>query len=269
MTPQERQLIDDLFGRLEKLEANPREPEAEAAIVQGLRRAPHAVYALVQTVLLQDEALRRTTTRIEQLEAGQHPEKEGSFLDSLRDTLFGGGQASQGYAQGSTQGGSVPNVPPGTARPSWNTGQVLGNQGLGGDAPGRRDAFPDPRAAQGYGAPQSGGGGSSFLGTAAAAAAGMIGGSLLMNSLRGLGGGGQQQSFGNTGSPWSGGGSNDALARDAGINDIGKTQHGGVEDRRNEHAAYDDASSDYDDDDYDDDNDFDDGDFGSDPSDFA
>jgi hypothetical protein len=162
----------------------------------------------------------------------------------------------------------VPNVSPGAAaRPSWNTGQVLGNQGLGGQA-------PDPRAAQGYGAPQSGpsgpSGGSSFLGTAAAAAAGMIGGSLLMNSLRGLGGGGgQQQSLGNTGSPWSGGGSNDTLAREAGINDIGKTQHGGVEDRRDEHAAYDDASSDDDDDDYDDDDDFDDDDFGGDPSDYA
>ena len=58
MTPQERQLIDDLFDRLSKVENAPRDPNAAAAIAQGLRTAPNAVYALVQTVLLQDEALR-------------------------------------------------------------------------------------------------------------------------------------------------------------------------------------------------------------------
>ena len=49
MTPQERQLVDDLFDRLARLEDAPRDPEALAAISDGLRRAPHAVYALVQT----------------------------------------------------------------------------------------------------------------------------------------------------------------------------------------------------------------------------
>ena len=70
MTPQERQLIDDLFDRLSKLEGAPRDPDAAAAIAQGLRDAPNAVYALVQTVLLQDEALRRADSRIQELEAG-------------------------------------------------------------------------------------------------------------------------------------------------------------------------------------------------------
>ena len=59
MTPQERQLVDDLFDRLSKMESAPRDPDATAAIAQGLRAAPNAVYALVQTVLVQDEALRR------------------------------------------------------------------------------------------------------------------------------------------------------------------------------------------------------------------
>jgi Uncharacterized protein conserved in bacteria len=40
MTPQERQLIDDLFDRLAKLETAPRDPEAMSAIMQGLRSAP-------------------------------------------------------------------------------------------------------------------------------------------------------------------------------------------------------------------------------------
>ena len=58
MTPQERQLIDDLFDRLARLESTPRDPDAEAAVADGLKRAPHAVYALVQTALVQDEALK-------------------------------------------------------------------------------------------------------------------------------------------------------------------------------------------------------------------
>ena len=69
MTPQERQLIDDLFDRLAKLESAPRDPEAMSAIMQGLRNAPNAVYALVQTALVQDEALKRADMRIQELEA--------------------------------------------------------------------------------------------------------------------------------------------------------------------------------------------------------
>ncbi|GAA3841749.1 DUF2076 domain-containing protein [[Pseudomonas] carboxydohydrogena] len=268
MTPQERQLIDDLFGRLEKLETAPRDAEAESAIMAGLRRAPNAVYALVQTALLQDEALRHAAARIEQLEAGERPQNQGSFLDSLRGSLFGENTNTAAAR------GSVPNVPPSSpnARPVWNTGQVLG----------QADNYADPRGAPGgygqpgYGAPQAQGGGSSFLGTAAAAAAGMIGGSILMNSFRGLGGlgGGQQQSFGGgSANPWGGGG-NDPLARDAGINDIGKNNSGGIEDRRQSFAdqaqdAQQDRDDDQDQDQDDDDGDFDDAGFDSDDSDFA
>ena len=73
MTPQERQMIDDLFDRLSRLESAPRDPDAVAAIAQGLRKAPNAVYALVQTVLVQDEALKRANSRIQELEAGGAP----------------------------------------------------------------------------------------------------------------------------------------------------------------------------------------------------
>src|SRR6266852_7355404 len=93
MTPQERQLIEDLFDRLSKLESAPRDPEAVAAIAQGLRAAPNAVYALVQTVLVQDEALKRANSRIQELEAALGPEQHqqnqsGGFLDSMRDAIF-------------------------------------------------------------------------------------------------------------------------------------------------------------------------------------
>ena len=91
MTPQERQLIDDLFARLSKLEGAPRDPDATAAITQGLRSAPNAVYALVQTVLVQDEALRQAHNRIEELEGATTSQQApgGSFLGSMRDAIFG------------------------------------------------------------------------------------------------------------------------------------------------------------------------------------
>jgi len=71
MTPQERQLVDDLFDRLARVEGAPRDADAAGAIQDGLRKAPNALYALVQTVLVQDEALKRANARIEELEHAQ------------------------------------------------------------------------------------------------------------------------------------------------------------------------------------------------------
>jgi hypothetical protein len=253
MTPQERQLVDDLFDRLSKVEGAPRDPDAASAIAQGLRVAPNAVYALVQTVLVQDEALKRALSRIQELEAGGAPaqNQSGGFLDSMRDTISGQGQH-----------GSVPNVRPPEIpnRPTWNSGQVLQQaQGAGQyrDEPDhqdqyrqdqyRQDRYPQDQYRQdqyrqdqyrqepygsSYGAPQSpmGGGGGSFLGTAAAAAAGMVGGSLLLGSIRSMMGGSHhsladQAGIGNkaaTQNPWSDQ-SGSGMARDAGINDIGSS----------------------------------------------
>ena len=61
MTPQEQELVEELFDRLAKLENSPRDPAAERVIADGLSRAPQATYALVQTALVQDEALKRAT----------------------------------------------------------------------------------------------------------------------------------------------------------------------------------------------------------------
>jgi uncharacterized protein len=226
MTPQERQLIDDLFDRLAKLESAKRDPEAMSAIMQGLRNAPNAVYALVQTALVQDEALKRADMRIQELEAAVGQQNQsGGFLDSMRDAIFG-----QNQQHGQNQG-SVPNVRPpeiGGGRPAWNTGQVLQQTQPG-------EPYNQPAYGQPYGGaqqqPSAFGGGGSFLGTAAAAAAGVVGGSLLAGSIRSMmGGGGNHQAFGDTGRgggvedrrPW-GDQSGGDLARDAGINDIGSS----------------------------------------------
>lgn len=270
MTPQERQLVDELFDKLASLESAPRDPDAARLIADGQRRAPNAVYALVQTVLLQDEALKRADERIQQLESGpaQAQPQQGGFLDNMRDTLFGGGGNR----------GSVPSVRPGDANargPMWNSGQVLGQgQGNGG-------GYSYGNGAQGGPAPAApaGGGGGSFLGTAAAAAAGVIGGSLLMNSMRGMFGGGQQHGFGDqtslgkdsgnagSGNPWGGSNSGGDLAREAGLNDIGKSNAGG-NDGNSRQGFFDQASNEsgYDNDD---DDDFDSDDFDGGDSDYA
>jgi hypothetical protein len=248
MTPQERQLVDDLFDRLSKVEGAPRDPDAVAAITEGLRKAPNAVYALVQTVLLQDEALKRANSRIQELEGGGATEQQqsGGFLDSMRDAIFGQNQPR----------GSVPNVrPPEVAsRPVWNSGQVMQQS----QSPGQYSQAP---YGQPYGAPQApmGGGGGSFLGTAAAAAAGMVGGSLLLGSIRSMMGG-SHHGFGDAAgvgdrsasqSAWSDQSGSD-LARDAGINDIGSS--GNRADDNSRTGLFDTASNDYSDssDDHDD-----------------
>src|SRR5712671_3767159 len=108
MTPQERKLIDELFDRLASLERNPRDPDAVRAINEGLQRAPNALYPLVQTALVQDEALKRADARIRELEdelelQPGEPVKQPGFLDTMRDALLGKPQ------------GSVPTVRPGAA----------------------------------------------------------------------------------------------------------------------------------------------------------
>jgi len=230
MTPQERQLVAELFDRLATLEGNKRDPQAEALIAEGLRNAPNALYALVQTVLIQDEALRSADARIRELEGGEAGAPgQGGFLDNMRDAFLG--RRTEGR-------GSVPSV------------------GAGRDSPwqGRAPEPPPPAASSG----------SSFLGTAAASAAGVIGGALLLNSFRSMFGGGSQQhgmldsQSGGSGqnTPWGGGNAaNSDLARDAGVNDISR---GGRESGNDRAGLYDTVKNDSDKNDSDGDDDSDD-----------
>src|SRR3712207_2426616 len=95
MTPEERELVADLFKRLADLEREPRDPDAERAMREGLSRAPNALYAVVQTVLLQDEALKAADDHIQELQdqlaqrsapqGGPPPVPQGGFLDRARE----------------------------------------------------------------------------------------------------------------------------------------------------------------------------------------
>jgi hypothetical protein len=252
MTPQESQLVEDLFDRLAKLETLPRDLAAERLIADGTQHAPHALYALVQTALVQDEALKRANARIEELQAqlntpqAQPDERQSSFLDSVREAF--GGHSQQPAQQ---QRGSVPSVRAGAAsQGSYQTQATPPNydtQPGQGAQPGYAPQMPPA----GYGAPPFGGG--SFLGAAASTATGMIGGALLLDGIRSMFGhhsGSGQSTFGalpegrsspsdtknlwDTKNPWdtknsdagnspntSGSAADSDLARQAGIDHIG------------------------------------------------
>jgi uncharacterized protein len=213
MTPQEQQLVEDLFDRLAQVENMPRDPDAERLIAQGLNSAPHALYALTQTALIQDEALKRANARIEELQtqldgAAAPDEQRGSFLDSMREAVLG---------PRTTARGSVPSVRSGVPQDGY------GSQGQPPDYP--------PSMPPGYGGNPPFGGGGSFLGSAASTAAGVVGGALMLNAIRGMfghhGGGfapsGLGNFAGNRTSPWresTGSAADSQLARDAGIDHV-------------------------------------------------
>jgi len=155
MTPEERSLVTGLFDRLAEVGGSERDPEAERAISDGLRRTPNAVYTLVQTALIQDEALKRAGARIRGLEAqlGEGPPRSGTFLGGTREAT--------------RRRTSVPTAAPDDAPKA-------------APADDRRPPLPMPAG------PESSQPGGSFLGTAAAAAAGVVGGSLMLDSIRSI-----------------------------------------------------------------------------------
>ena len=91
MDQNERGIIDDLFDRLRRAEgqAQPRDPEAEALIARHIAEQPAAPYYMAQAIVVQQEALARAQSRVQELER-QHAERgSGGFLGGL----FGGQEA--------------------------------------------------------------------------------------------------------------------------------------------------------------------------------
>jgi hypothetical protein len=203
MTPQERQMVTELFDRLAELENAPRDREAVRAIAEGLARAPNAAYSLVQTVLVQDEALKRADARIRELGGDDNAPQGGGFLDSMREAFTRSAHTSVPTVRANAAGGPDPR---------WNSGGAL------------------PQAAPATAAAPPPAQGGSFLGTAAASAAGMIGGAMLLNSISSMFGNHGGSAFGgvppSSASPWGDSAAGSELARDAGLNDIGGS--GGV-----------------------------------------
>ena len=184
MTPEERQMLGDLFQRVNSAAATQRDPEAESFVTDAVRAAPHAPYVLAQTVLVQQQALEAAANRISQLEAAaqqgaEQNEEHGSFLGNLGKSIFGGGPSApppradsdpQAYQR------AAPPPPRGYAP-----------QGPQGGYPAPPQGYPQQPGPWGQPQPQSGGGG--FLQNAASTATGVAGGVVLGNLLGGLFGG--------------------------------------------------------------------------------
>jgi hypothetical protein len=162
MTPQEQQLIVQLFQRLEQAPQQEKDSEAEALISEGLRDQPDAPYLLVQTVLIQDMALTNAQARIAQMErelaaakTAQAPRRANSFLGGLLH-------------------GSVPSAGASRAPASAPEPQPQ-PQPQASPPPG---PMPMP--------PMMPGGGSGFLRAAAATALGVVGGELLFQGVHSM-----------------------------------------------------------------------------------
>lgn len=98
MTPEERQLISGLFDRMRSFGVPVKDREAEVLINQSVRSFPDAPYMLVQSALVQEQALEQTHARIQNLEENLRAleEKQGrasSGAGSFLGGLFGGGRA--------------------------------------------------------------------------------------------------------------------------------------------------------------------------------
>jgi len=204
MTPEERQLIQDLFDRMRSYGAPEKDREAEDLINRAVRSNPDAAYLLVQSVLVQEQALQQSDQRIRELEdrvrdleeQGQ-PRRSGGFL---------GGVSPWGRSD-PARSASVPQVGA-RAAPS------------GGFAGGASRPWSQPPQA----APAAQGGG--FMRTALTAAAGVAGGMLLADGIRSMLGGGAAQAA----TPASGAGGADSNAGYA-------NEHGFVNDSDNDPGA--------------------------------
>ncbi|MBV9286440.1 MAG: DUF2076 domain-containing protein [Hyphomicrobiales bacterium] len=185
MTPDERQMLADLFERIKATSATPRDAQAEAFINDAVRAAPFAPYVLAQTVLVQQHALEAAASRIAELEAATRQaaeghQEQGSFLGNLGRSIFGGGPSA---SPPPPQRAPAP-PPPGYAPPQQ---QAYGT-------PPASPYAPQPQPGP-WGAPQPGRGGG-FLANAASTAAGVAGGVALGNLLGGLFGGHSGGMFG-------------------------------------------------------------------------
>ncbi|WP_114945185.1 DUF2076 domain-containing protein [Microvirga calopogonii] len=170
MNDQERQVIDDIFQRLEQVANQPRDPEAERYIAEKLRRQPYAPYALAQAVFVQEQALGNLQAENERLRAevdrvSRQPQ-QGGFLSSI----FGGGASRPPEP--------AYNAPPPRQASPWGQPQPYPQPPYGGPQGGpMMGGAPGP-----WGGMQRGGGGG-FLGSALTTAAGVAGGMMIANAL--------------------------------------------------------------------------------------
>lgn len=158
MTPQERQLLESLTGRIANTPVGPKDPEADALIRQKLGGIPDALYVLTQTVLIQEMALNQANGRLHELQQEIDSHRgEQNQPTSFLGRLFGTGSSSRPFA------------PPPSAPPPSYTQQPAYNQ------PYQQPSYQQPA-----------GQGSSFLRNAAMTATGVAAGALAFEGIESL-----------------------------------------------------------------------------------
>lgn len=141
MTPQERKLIEGVGQRLRGANVGEKDVEAEDLIKREIEAQPDAAYVLTQAVILQEHALKRAQTQIEDLKKEAEQVRQGdksadqqapgaSFLGGL----FGGGRqtaspsrarAGATSAQRDPWGGGSAGAPPAAAAPGGGFGGFM------------------------------------------------------------------------------------------------------------------------------------------------
>ncbi len=168
MTPDERNLLNDLADKIAQTPAPPKDPEAEDFIRTHIGNRPDALYLMTQTVLVQNLALQHAQQQIQDLQRSA-PGQIGS------GSSFLGGPASASYGQN---------------RPQYTA-----------SAPPPQYAAPPPQYA-----PAASGGGGSFLRGAAQTATGVVAGTLAAEAIGSLFHQGSGGLFGGGGGMFGGGG---------------------------------------------------------------
>lgn len=247
MNDQERQVISEIFERLEQVANQPRDAEAERFINERIQRQPYAPYAMAQAIVVQEQALKNLNEQVRALQAEvedlRSRAQSGGFLSSLfgsgareperpRPTgpSFGQGQGSPWSQASAPQPGMGQGGQGGPWGGQPGMGQPMAQPGMGGMMGGQPGGMFGGQQRQGSG----------FLGsaltTAAGVAGGMVVGNALMNAfsgshagsaaalggLGGLGGASATNAGGDLGdlSPF-GGGSDGASVQNAGYADPG------------------------------------------------
>lgn len=241
MTPQEKELIQNVFERLARSGVGQKDAEAEALIRDGIQRTPDAAYGLVQAVIVQEMGLNQATARINELQR-QLDEARARQAAPAAGAPQGGflGGASPWGAGSVPRSGAAPSAPP---PPAYGQAQTPAYAPAPAYAPPPPAyAAPQPAAGGPWGQPQQPAGGG-FLRNAATMAAGVAGGALIAEGISslfsghrgGLGGG-----FGGSGlaggSPWGGGTGN--TVENVTVNNYYGDQEPRTEDARYEDSRY-------------------------------
>ncbi|MBY6019262.1 DUF2076 domain-containing protein [Halomonas denitrificans] len=108
MTPQERELIENVATKLSQAPSQPQDAEAAALIAERIGQQPDAIYKLTQAVLVQELALKELKQKndyLEQSAAHYRSESERGAMSKMFGAQRPAPQPPKPVSQGSAFGG--------------------------------------------------------------------------------------------------------------------------------------------------------------------